>query len=118
MGVPPVVDQPVQWIMDGLVGQDNRMDKVLISWPICDPPIHIGDIDVALSHIDTERVCPLYPADVRAVDSGTVECALDCWRLDHWHSVVWDPGIVGSQALSVCYDCLCLMALFWAVIGS
>ena len=83
--IPPVV---VQRIMDGLVGQDNRMDKVLISWSICDPPIHIGDIDVALSHSDTERVCLLYPADVRGVNSGTVECALDGRRLDHWHSVV------------------------------
>ena len=56
---------PVQRIMDGLVGKDNRMDEILISWPICDPPIHIGDVDVALSHGDTERVCLLYPAGVK-----------------------------------------------------
>ena len=37
--------------------------------------------------------------------------------LDHWHSVVWDPGIAGSQVLSVCYDFLCLMALFRAVMS-
>ena len=36
------------------------MDEVLISWPICDLPIHIGDGDVDLSHGDTERVCLLY----------------------------------------------------------
>ena len=94
--IPPVVDRPVQRIMEGLVGKDNRIDEVSISWPICDPPIHIGDVDVALSHGDTERVCLLYPAGVRSVNSGTVEFALNGRRLDHWHSVVWDPGIVGS----------------------
>ena len=92
--------------MDGLVGKDIRMDEVSISWPICDPPIHIGDIDATLSHSDTERICLLYPAGVRGVNSGTVEFTLDGRRLDHWHSVVWDPGIVRSEALSVCYDCL------------
>ena len=116
--IPPVIDRPVQRIMDGLVGMDNRMDEVLISWPICVPLIHIGDIDVSLSHGDTERICLLYPADVRSVKSGTVGFTLDGRKLDHWHSVVWDPGIVGSQALSVCYDCLCLMALFCAVMSS
>ena len=54
---------------------------------------------------------------MRSVNNGTVEFALDGRRLDHWHSVVWDPGIVGSQALSVCYDCLCLMTLFRAVMS-
>ena len=55
--IHPVVDWPVQQIMDGPVGKDNQMDEVSISWPICDPLIHIGDIDVALSHGDTEWVC-------------------------------------------------------------
>ena len=35
--------------------------------------------------------------------------------LDHWRGAVWDPGIVGQQCLHVCYDCLCLMALFRVV---
>ena len=42
---------------------------------------------------------------------------MDGRRLDHWCTVVWDPGIVGSRAQSVCYDCLCLMALFRAVMS-
>ena len=115
--IPPVVDRPVQRFMDGLVGKDKRMDEVSISWPICDPPIHIGDGDVDLSHGGTEWVCLLYPAGARSVNNGTVAIALEGQRLDHWHSVVWDPGIVGSQALSVCCDCLCLMALFRAVMS-
>ena len=53
----------------------------------------------------------------RSVNDGTVAIALDGQSLDHWHSVVWDPGIVGSQGLSVCYDCLCSMALFRAVMS-
>ena len=81
--IPAVVDLPDQRIMDGLVDKDNQMDEVSISWPICDPPIHIGDVDVALSHGDTERVCLLYPAGVRSVNSGTVEFALNGRRLDH-----------------------------------
>ena len=40
---------------------------------------------------------------------------MDSQRVDHWRSVSWDPGIVDSRVLSVCYDCLCLMALFRVV---
>ena len=44
--VPPVIDQPVQRIMDGLICKDKRMDEVSVfSWPICDPLIHIGTWD-------------------------------------------------------------------------
>ena len=42
---------------------------------------------------------------------------MDGRRLDHWRTVVWDPGIVDSWALAVCYDCLCLMALFRPVMS-
>ena len=112
--IPPVVDRPVRRIMDGLVGMD---EVSVFSWPICDPLIHIGDGDVNWSHGNTERVCLLYPTGAGSVNNGTVAIALDDQRLDHWHSVVWDPGIVGSQGLSVCYDCLCLMALCRAVMS-
>ena len=43
--------------------------------------------------------------------------SVDSQRMDHWRTVSSDPGIVESRVLSVCYDCLCLMALFRAVIG-
>ena len=42
---------------------------------------------------------------------------MDSQRLDHWRTVIWDPGIVDSRVLSVCYDCLCLMALFRVVMS-
>ena len=65
-----------------------------------------------ICHMVTERVCLLYPAGARRVNNGTMAIALDGQRLDDWRSVVWDPDIVSSQGLSVCYDCLCLMALY------
>ena len=35
------------------------------------------------------------------------------WRgLNHWRGIVWDPGIMGIPSLHLCYDCLCLIALF------
>ena len=43
--------------------------------------------------------------------------SMDSQRLNHWHTVSWDPGITDSRVLSVCYDCLCLMALFRAVVS-
>ena len=47
-----------------------------------------------------------------SVGNGTMTIGLDGQSLDHWRGAVWDPGIVGQQCLNVCYDCLCLMALF------
>ena len=38
--------------------------------------------------------------------------------LDHWRGVIWDPGIVGQPCIRMCYDCLCLMALFRGVMLS
>ena len=116
--IPPVVDRPGRRIMDGLVGKDKQMDEVSVfSWPICNPLIHFEAGDVDLSHGDTERVCLLYPTGAGSVNNGTVAIALDGQRLNHWRSVVWDPGIVGSQGLSIYYDCLCFMALFRAVMS-
>ena len=69
------------------------MDEVSVfSWPICDPPIHIGDGDVDLSHGDTERVCLLYPAGARSVQ------ITEPWRL-HWMVRGWIIGVVLSGAL-------------------
>ena len=62
------------------------------------------------------RLCLLYPdgmEDVQDLLCGSV----DSQMLDHWRTVSWDPGIADSRALSVCYDCLCLMALCRAVMS-
>ena len=51
--------------------------------------------------------------DLQDIRDGYV----DSQRLNHWHMVSWDPGIADSRVLLVCYDCLCLMALFRAVMS-
>ena len=109
--VPPVTDRPVQRTVKRSVGRsvgwDDRMDKVsVLSCPVCDPPIRIDVTNAALTHYT--RVCLLYPAGTGDFMGGSV----DGRRLDHWRT-----GIVDSRALSVCYDCLCLMALFRAVMS-
>ena len=61
-------------------------------------------------------LCLLYPdsvEDLQDLRDGYV----DSQRLNHWHTVSWDPGIADYRVLSVCCDCLCLMALFRAVMS-
>ena len=43
---------------------------------------------------------------------NSVAAGLDCKGLDHCRGIVWDPGIVSERCLHVCYDGLCLIALF------
>ena len=62
------------------------------------------------------RLCLLYPDSVEDLQDLR-DGYMDSQRLNHWHTVSWDPGITDSRVLSVCYDCLCLMALFRAVIS-
>ena len=110
--IPPVADRPVQLTVNRSVGWDDRMDEVsVLSWPVYDPPIRIYVANAALTH--KIRVCLLYHVGAGDLKGGSV----DSRRLDHWHTVIWDPGIVDSRVLSVCYDCLCLMALFLAVMS-
>ena len=82
-----------------------------MSWPMCVRPIHIYVANTALTH--NIRMCLLYPDGAGNLQGRSV----DSQRMDHWRTVSSDPGIVDSRVLSVCYDCLCLMALFRAVIG-
>ena len=59
------------------------------------------------------RLCLRYPdnvEDLQDLRDGYVSSQ----GLNHWHTVTWDPD---SQVLSVCYDCLCLMALFRTVMS-
>ena len=42
---------------------------------------------------------------------------VDIQGLNHWHTVSWDPGVADSRVLTVCYDCLCLIALFRTVMS-
>ena len=56
-------------------------------------------------------LCPVGTADLRILRNGSV----DELRMDHSRTVAWDPGIADSRTILVCYDCLCLMALFRTV---
>ena len=118
---PPVIDQDARRIRDELISQDKQMEEVsVLPLSICDPPIHSATSDMGLSHGDMKGFCLLYPDGAGSVDNGTMVMGLGGQGLVHWRGVVWDPGIVGQQCLHVCYDCLCLMALFPGcdVIGS
>ena len=42
---------------------------------------------------------------------------VDIWGLNHRHTVRWDPGVVDSRVLTVCYDCLCLISLLRTVMS-
>ena len=94
--IPSVADRPVQRMISGSVGWDVKMDEVsVVSWPMCVRPIGMYDANTAKTY--SMRMCLLYP------DAGNLK-----------------GGSVDSQRLSVCHDCLCLMALFhqwaeWAV---
>ena len=108
----PVADRPVRRTINKSVGSYNEMDVVsVLSGPVCDAPIRIDVMNAALTH-DT-RVCFPYSAGTGYLRGGS----MDGRRLDHWCTVIWYPGIMGSRAQSVCYDCLCLMALFRAVMS-
>ena len=81
------------------------------------PPVtdrHVQRMGSELVGWDTYsvRLCLLYP-DMCGGFTGFTRGIV----LNHWHTVSWDPGIADSRVLSVCYDCLCLMALFRAVMS-
>ena len=42
---------------------------------------------------------------------------MDIRGLNHRHTVSWDPGVVDSRVLKICYDCMCLISLFRTVIS-
>ena len=60
------------------------------------------------------RLCLLHPADVKNLLERR-DRYVDNQGLNHWHTVSWDKGVADSRVQSVCYDCLCLIALFRSV---
>ena len=91
-----------------------------------DPSIGMGTLDgdelvicprdAGISGCDKEWLgdvlCLLRSSSSENVGDLSVVSGLDWRGLDHWRGIVWDPGIVGKRCLHVCYDCLCLIALF------
>ena len=54
-------------------------------------------------------------ADDKTGRVGAMSTDLGGQGLDHRRGVAWNPGFVGQQRVFLCYDCLCLMALFRAI---
>ena len=94
-------------------------------WSVTDFSSCSSDVDVqdncdfnVIFVVDSEMYLSAYMVDVYAY------CALlarrnygsvDELRMDHSRTVTWDQGIADSLTILVCYDCLCLMALFRTV---
>ena len=55
------------------------------------------------------RLCLLHPVVVDNLLERR-DGYVDNQGLNHWHTVSWDPGVADSWVLTVCYDCLCLIA--------
>ena len=68
--------------------------------------------DVGILDGDEGWLCVLYSASSGSSWDNSVAAGLDCKGLGHWRGIAWDPGLVGGRCLHVCYDCLCVIALF------
>ena len=78
--------------------------------------ISVADREMNIYNRRSCLLCPDGMADLRILRDGSV----DDHRMDHSRTGRWDPGIVDSRTISVCYDCLCLMTLmylahYWAM---
>ena len=121
--VPSDTGRIVRFNNNDLEFMDSRIGEFLVlSLGVCDPSIDMDTLDgdgqgicsrdVVISDGDEEWLCLLYSASSGSTWDKSVAAGLDCKGLDHWRGIVWDPGIVGKRCLHVCYDCLCLIALF------
>ena len=80
--------------------------------PVCNLRVRSGASNMTLLREGMTRLCLLSSTDAGTEENGVMSMELGGQSLDHWLGVIWDPGIVGRQSICVCYDCLCLMALF------
>ena len=82
---------------------------------VCNSQFRSSASDVTLLSEGMTWLCLLYSADVKTGEAGAISMDLGGQSVNHWRGVIWNPGIVGQQRVCVCYDCLCLMALFRAM---
>ena len=82
---------------------------------VCNSRFRSGASDGTLLSEGMTWLCFLSSADVKTGEVGAMSMDLGSQSLDHWQRVVWNPGIMGQQRVYLCYDCLCLMALFRAI---
>ena len=82
---------------------------------VCNSQFWSGASDGTLLSEGMTWLCFLSSADVKTGEVGAMSMDLGGQSLDHWRGVIWNPGIVRQQRVYLCYDCLCLMALFCAI---
>ena len=110
-------DVLVLTITEDIIVRDEQTDGVLgLSLPMCNLRIQRDASDVRLSHGDMTWLCLLSSADAGTVEDRAMSMGLGGQSLDRWRGGIWDPGIIGQQDICVCYDCICLMALFRTII--
>ena len=95
----------------------NMEDDGYLAWDVCCTGFSInahGYIGYVDGDMYFARLCLLGRSGVENIRKRNEEY-VDVRRLNHRHTVSWDPGIADSRALAVCYDCLCLISLFRTV---
>ena len=92
-------------------------ERTVVVWglplTVCNSRFRSGASDGILSNEGMTWLCLLSFADERTGAVGALSMDVDVQS--HWRGVAWNPGIVGKQHVFLCYDCLCLMALFCAI---
>ena len=89
------------------------------AWDVCctgrafDTHGYVGCVD---GNIYMARLCLLGRPGMESRMQRNEEY-VDIRGWSHGHTVILDPGVAESRPLAVCYDCLCLISLFWTVIS-
>ena len=110
------VDMPVLELNSEVVCENERMNGVWrLPLTVCNSQFRSGASDVTLLSEGMTWLSLLSSANVKTGEVGTMSMDLGGQGLGQWRGVIWNPGIVGQQCVYVCYDCLCLMALFRAM---
>ena len=114
--VSSYVEMPVLALNSEVVSVKERSVGVWgLPLTVCNSRFRSGASDGTLLSEDMKWLCFLSSADEKTGEVGAMSMDLGGQSLDHWRGVACNPGIVGQQHVFLCYDCLCLMALFRAI---
>ena len=109
-------EMPVLALNSEVVCENEQTNGVWrLPLTVCNSQFRSGASDVTLLSEGMTWLGLLSSADVKTGEVGIMSMGLGDQGLDHWRGVIWNPGIVGQQRVYLCYDCLCLMALFRAM---
>ena len=94
----------------------NMEDVRHPAWDVCFTGLAIDTHGYVDGDIHIARVCLIGRSGVENIMERNEQFG-DVRRLNHRHTVIWDPGVADSRPLAVCYDCLCLISLFRTVMS-